>query len=186
MSAPLSLRVGFEHRGLPGEVAVEVGVNDDPAALGCGPHALGFPWCRAEVSHPARGYDAALGWVQVVRSNDQGGEFAPDPFEPLGELPHPFAFFGFAPTFFDAPSREERADLKWLAHAFLCAVPAPGVVTALAGFAWGFELAGGELTRRLPAALGGEAWEGQERLLAGRFPSWSFQSDIAQRPGDPV
>jgi hypothetical protein len=73
----------------PGLVAVAVEVNDDPEALGCRPAARGFPYCSATVSHPARGYAAALGWIQLVRSTDGlsgGDEFDMDPYEPLGPV----------------------------------------------------------------------------------------------------
>ena len=99
----------FSLAGAPGHVDVVVAVNTDPLALGCTPAARGFPYCSASISHPARGYAAALGWIQLVRSTDgasRGASFEMDPFEPLGAASHPFAFFGFLPTLFDAPSRD--------------------------------------------------------------------------------
>jgi len=119
----------FNLEGAPGRVAVAVEVNDDPEALGCVPAARGFPYCTATVSHPARGYAAALGWIQLVRSSDGdrgGDEFEIDPYEPLGHVPHPFAFFGFLPTLFDAPSRDPVIDMDWLAHSFLCRLTEAG------------------------------------------------------------
>src|SRR3954468_19470723 len=117
------MELSFTMDGAPGRVDVVVEVNNDPEALGCRPAARGFPYCSATVSHPARGYAAALGWIQLVRSTDgrsAGASFEMDPFEPLGPVSHPFAFFGFLPELFDAPSRDPIADIDWLAHAFLC------------------------------------------------------------------
>jgi hypothetical protein len=122
--------------GAPGSVAVAVEVNDDPEALGCRPAARGFPYCIATVRHPAREYTAALGWIQLVRSTDGlsvGDEFEM-PYEPLGPIGHPFAFFGFLPTLFDAPSRDPVIDIEWLAHALLRRLTETGAgweVTAL-------------------------------------------------------
>src|SRR5204863_43198 len=68
------------------------------------------------------GYAAMLGWIQLVRSTDNGSrgrEFELDPLEPLGVTPHPFCWFGLTPTLFDAPSRRTTDDLDWLAHSFL-------------------------------------------------------------------
>ena len=72
------------------------------------PEALGLPHCQATVAYPGRGYAGMLGWIQLVRSTDNasGGElFAMDPLALVGEVGHPFAFFGVAPTLFDAPAR---------------------------------------------------------------------------------
>ena len=41
------------------------------------------------------------GWVQLALASDLGPEFAVDFFEPLGLVPHPFGFYGWAPIFFD-------------------------------------------------------------------------------------
>ena len=49
-----------------------------------------------------------------------------DPFEPLGRLAHPFCLFGFAPTLFDAPSRDSRAPIVWTAHSFLAFIGEDG------------------------------------------------------------
>ena len=106
----------------PGWVEVAVEPNYDPGALGTAVTARGFPVCTATVTYRGRGYHAALGWIQLVKSTDNssgGGQFEMDPFEPLGRLAHPFCFFGFAPTLFDAPSRDSRAPLVWTAHSFL-------------------------------------------------------------------
>jgi hypothetical protein len=177
----------FQMGGAPGRVAVAVDVNDDPEALGCAPAARGFPYCTATVSHPARGYAAAFGWIQLVCSTDGvsgGDEFELDPYEPLGALPHPFAFFGFLPTLFDAPSRDPVIDMDWLAHSFLCRLTGVGAtrqITALAGFAWGFSARGGRITPTGPEALAREAWDSHRQLLASEYPEWSFSGSADAR-----
>src|SRR5919108_646859 len=108
-----------------------------------------------------------------------GDEFELDPYEPLGALPHPFAFFGFLPTLFDAPSRDPVIDMDWLAHSFLCRLTeadANRQITALAGFAWGFSARGGRITPTGPEALAREAWDSHRQLLASEYPEWSFQA----------
>lgn len=68
--------------------------------MGSGAEYSGFPMCHASVDYPAQGYDAVLGWVQLIRSGDnqsQGREFEIDPLEFLGDLPHPFCGVGMSP-----------------------------------------------------------------------------------------
>jgi hypothetical protein len=116
------VRLSFTLRDLPGRVEVGVEPNAAPETLGCAPHAEGFPVCTATVEYAGAGYAAALGWIQLVRSTggaDAGASFEMDPFEALGRLTHPFCWFGFAPTLFDAPSRPSRVPLEWTAHSFL-------------------------------------------------------------------
>ena len=74
------------------------------------------------------------------------------------------AMCGLAPTLFDAPSRDHRDDLDWLAHAFLAHTPlGTNAVEAVLGFSWGFTFRGGEgadhrafstRPRRLRSAVG--------------------------------
>jgi hypothetical protein len=178
------ITLGFERAGAGGVVAVEVGVNDDPAALGCPEFARGFPFCRATVAPPARGYADALGWVQLVDSTDLFGEFRIDPFEPLGEVTHPFCFFGFSPTLFDAPHRDHREDMDFLAHSFLCGLGQepledPSEVDALLGFSWGFGIRDGRIEPTAPAPLGPDDWDAHRPYLREAFPRWSFVPGFA-------
>jgi hypothetical protein len=173
------LRLEFERAGIPGSVEVEVGVNADPEALGCPPYARGFPFCRATVRPAARGYADALGWVQLVSSTDLSGEFRIDPFEPLGEVSHPFCFFGFSPTLFDAPHRDQREDTDWIAHSFLCGLgerplEPSSEVDALLGFSWGFQIRDSQIVVGAAGILGPEAWDSHLEYLRGAFPGWSF------------
>jgi hypothetical protein len=65
-----SLTIGFHRAGRDLEVAVEVGANHEPEAIGSPAEARGFPVCRATVGPPARGYVDALGWIQLVAEMD--------------------------------------------------------------------------------------------------------------------
>ena len=149
---------------LPGWVEVTLESNQDPEALGCAPAARDFPVCTATVTYRGRGYMAALGWIQLVRSTDGasgGTQFELDPFEPLGSLTDPFCWFGFAPTLFDAPSRSHRASLDWTGQSFLCFI-APverGLeARAILGFSWGFvirdEIVSLDARRSSPGGVG--------------------------------
>jgi hypothetical protein len=169
------MRIPFTMDGRPGQVDVSVDINTDPEALGCRPAARGFPYCSASVTHPARGYAAALGWIQLVRAADSGASFELDPFEPLGPVSHPFCFFGFLPALFDAPSRDPVADLDWDAHTFLCRLgQQERQALPLLGFTWGFSVEDGEITPRGPDVLDPGAWEEHRPVLAAQHPAWSF------------
>jgi hypothetical protein len=67
-----------------------------------------------------------------------------DPFRLYKRAPQPYCWYGHTPALFDAPSRDSRRPLDWLAHSFLAVSPLRGerrVVTPLLGFAWGFQVA---------------------------------------------
>ncbi len=136
--------------------------------------------CVAIVRYAGRGYNAALGWVQLVRSSDGasvGENFELDPFEPLGRLAHPFCWFGFAPTLFDAPSRVVREPMEWTAHSFLCFI-ADGVrgleTRAVVGFSWGFSSRDEKISLEAPKTLVSAAWDGHLHLLRREHPTWEF------------
>jgi hypothetical protein len=174
------MQIGFRLRGIDGTVTVTNERNDQPDLVGSGPMSQGFPFCDATVDYPARGYDAVLGWVQLVRSDDNesgGAEFEIDPLEFLGDVPHPFCWIGLEPHLFDAPSRARERDLNWSAHSFLC-VPdgdAEGMeVHALLGFSWGFRIRGGEVLLDGPELLGADDWAGHRDILGARYPAWRF------------
>ena len=171
----------FSLRGRDGDIEITVDLTTDPAAVGAIPGAAGLPHCQATIDHPGRGYDALLGWVQLVRStdNDSGGaRFEMDPLMFVGEVPHPFAFFGIAPTLFDAPGRRSRADLDWLAHSFLCFIEDIDgdrrVLQVITGFSWGFQLRDGTTTVAGPRRLTAADWTGHLPLLHAEHPGWRF------------
>jgi hypothetical protein len=169
--------------GRRGYVDVVVAVSDDPQELGCQEAARGFPYCSASISHPAHGYAAALGWIQLVRSTDNasgGAAFELDPFEPLGSVSHPFCFFGFLPTLFDAPSRDPIRDLEWTAHSFLCRLGGRDrEVQAMLGFAWGFAIRDAVIAPGGPEALTQREWDSHLPILSREHPAWSFVPGFA-------
>jgi hypothetical protein len=175
------LRLEFERAGVASAVSAEVSRNQDPAHFGCPEFARGFPVCRATIDPPGRGYADFLGWVQLVESTDLAREFRIDPFEPLGTDPtHPFCFYGFAPTLFDAPHRDHREDTDWVAHSFLCGLGPeplrpPGEVDLVLGFSWGFRIRAGEIEVVAAAPLDPGAWDRHLPYLRETFPRWSFR-----------
>jgi hypothetical protein len=173
------MRIDFTRANKSGSVRIEVAANTDPAALGCPPHARGFPYCRAVVEQDARGYADALGWIQLVDSSETSAGFELDPFEPLGEVGHPFAFFGFAPTLFDGPSRPHRPDMTWTANTFLAGIADERQAFALLGFSWGFTIRDGDISVVGPAELDATAWASRIPALREACPDWDFQTGFA-------
>jgi hypothetical protein len=171
------MHLEFVLRDLPGAVEVTLEPNVDPAALGCRPWGRGFPVCTATVSYAGRGYAAALGWTQLVRSTDGtggGADFELDPYEPLGRLPHPFCWFGFTPTLFDAPSRRSREPIEWAAHSFLCFIGREREARAILGFGWGFAIREDKISIEEPQPLPAGEWDGHVPLLRAEHPTWEF------------
>src|SRR5207302_2556838 len=187
--APAVLELPFKHREYSGFVHVTVEPNLDPARWGFSTllppeqfeMAVGFPICRATVNYSGEGYFSLFGWVQLVCSGPPGSsEWELDPLVLLSALDLPFAFFGLAPTLFDAPVRRDRtAVLHWTAHSFLCAVPGPvgeHIVTPVAAFRWGFQLRDGDISIEGPSALAVSAWNEHRPMLTRAYPSWTFRS----------
>lgn len=174
------MRLDFSLRGAPGSVDVAIEPNTDPEALGSPTFARGFPVCTATVTYAEKGYKAALGWVQLVRSTDNasaGAEFEMDPFEPLGPTPHPFCFFGFSPVLFDAPARQSSEDMTWRAETFLCFVPMQAdrrEARAMLGFTWGFTIHEREISLASPSRLAPEEWNKHRAFLKRAHPDWVF------------
>jgi hypothetical protein len=177
-----TLSLPFRRAGVDGVVTVELGINDDPVAIGCPDWALGFPYLRATVNPPARGYVDFLGWVQLVDWDlmEGGDGFLIDPFMPLGDSPHPFCFFGYAPTFFDAPHSDVGPSYShFTAHSFLCGLGPETLamsheVDALLGFSWEFTIDEGTIELGGLAPLGPAAWDGHIEYLSGAHPGWRF------------
>jgi hypothetical protein len=184
-----AIELPYRWAGTEGTVGVEIRVNDDPAALGCSELARGYPYMRATIEPPAKGYADALGWVQLLDSSLREGGFLLDYFEPLGPVPHPFGFYGFAPTFFDAPHSDED-DWDFLAHSFLCGLGGEILdqerdVRAVLGFSWGFSKRGEVFEYLGPEPLGPDAWEAHLEYLTGAYPDWTFTPAFHQTPLGP-
>lgn len=187
------LDLGFEWQGDAGAVHVECLPNTDPAFWGCWhPGAEGLPVCTATVDYPARGYRSMLGWVQLVSATNpesRGDDFELDPFALFGDAPNPYCWYGQRPTLFDAPSREVRKPLEWIAHSFLAATPLrevmelkPRRVVPIVGFSWGFTDSGSDVSLYEVIQLPDVAWDSHLDLLRTSYPLWWF-SDSHGRSG---
>jgi hypothetical protein len=183
---PERLTLPYRWAGAVGTVSVEVGVNDDPAALGCAEFARGFPYMRAMISPQEVGYNNVMGWIQLTRWGAPGSqsEFRMDPYAPLREIPHPFGFFGFSPTMFDAPHTDEDGEHEFTAHTFLGAIggdlfdfedetKAPQA-RAILGFCWGYEKRADGIPHWGPRPLGPEDWGAHLPYLSAKHPRWHF------------
>ena len=184
-----NLRIPITLHGISGLIAVSITRSTDPDALGYllltggqpTDAACGFPVCRATVTYPAEGYAAMFGWTQMVRSTDSDPDrFEMDPIALYRQVLTPYAFFGVRPELFDAPSRDSKYDMDWLAHSFLCVSPDAVLtrhVQAVAGFSWGFTITRRTITFARPAALGPETCDSHLDLLKTSYPGWIFDSE---------
>jgi len=173
-----------------GSVKVEVRTNEDPAALGCPDYARGFPVCTDRVHHPAFGYEDMLGWIQLVERSDLEGGFKIDALALLTEVTHPFAYFGVAPTLFDAPHTDEFEEWDFLAHSFLCARGGRlhqwrFEVRAVLGFSWGFSKRSDQVEWFGPEQVTEAEWNGHLPYLQREFELWKFAPGFWQSPLDP-
>jgi hypothetical protein len=177
---PVTITLPYRWWGVEGRVTAEVGVNDDPAALGCPDFARGFPYFRATPTPPAQGYGDALGWVQLAEWTPLEAEgFEIDPFAPLGPAPQPFSFYGFGSTMFDAPHTDEEGEMEFVAHTFLCGLGGElhdmrHEVVAVLGIGWGFRGRPPLLENFGPAPLAADDWDRHRDYLARTFPDWTF------------
>jgi hypothetical protein len=192
------LAIPFDLRGHHGTVRVSCTVNRDPKRWGY--HHLdlpfdgvaaaqGFPVLRANVSFAGQGYDAIMGWVQVVRANakppDDRDMYVLDLPPMFGNAALPFGWFGVNPSLFDAPSMvQKHGKLRWLAYSFLCAPPGilmKPVVSALLGFSWGYEFRGDGKTHLIaPRALTAKDWNSHLKFLRSRCPGWRFRPGFSR------
>jgi hypothetical protein len=195
MGIPLSvdartIEIPYRWADVEGTVRATVATNEDPEALGCDECARGFPHCRATIEPPVRGYGDTLGWVQLVERSDLEGGFRIDPFAPLGEVSHPFCFFGFAPVFFDAPHTDELENWDFLAHAFLVGLGGElseyrREACALLGFSWGFAKRDQRVEWFGPEPLSARDWDGHRARLKEERSAWSFRSGFSRHALEP-
>jgi hypothetical protein len=186
----------FEWDGLTGEVLVECVPIVDPAAYATvADDVVGFPACTAWMRYPRRGYHSMFGWVQLVRSSDNGShgeEFEVDPFMLSGDAHSPYCWYGTEPTLFDAPSRFDRSPLGWLAYSFLATTPIdevmagrPRRVVPLLGFAWGFDVHDdGSAKLRTIDSLTANDWANVVPVLRAEYPAplWTFADRFDAAP----
>jgi len=187
------MEVTFSHLGYKGRVVASVERTVDPASLGAHAGAVDLANCRATIEFAGRGYLQRFGWVQLVRSTDnafQGKKFEMDPFDPFNlyeRAPSPYCWYGVLPTLFDAPSRDERVRLDWVAHSFLAVSPPRGnrrVVTPLLGFSWGFHISDdGQVTLDPIAALTASDWWSHLPYLRECYPEWQFTEMLVTMDG---
>jgi hypothetical protein len=168
----------FTRAGVRGTVEARLDLVDNPADVGKPAGTQGFPCCHARIDYPERGYDALFGWVQLARSTDAGQQFAIDPLRFFEDTAAPHCFYGFCPTLFDAPSRDQRDAMDWIAHTFLAPIDVFADrrdVRPVLGFSWGFQIdqASGLSIRAVRPLLPAD-WELHRAYLMSRFPAWSF------------
>jgi hypothetical protein len=188
-SAAGKLGLSFEYRHRKGRVIARCGRVPNPRTIGQAAEADGFPVCMATVRYSGQGYDAFFGWIQLVCSTDNGARgtaFEMDPLSLFQDAPSPYAFYGLMPSLFDAPSRESRKEMQWVAHSFLATTPLDSDlstnlndrrVVPLVGFSWGFDIDPHEnITVHPMARLPGVAWGHQVPLLRRAYPGWKFET----------
>jgi hypothetical protein len=187
---PREIEMPYRWGDVDGAVRVMIGTVDDPAAFGCSEIARGFPYCQATVQHPVIGYKDVFGWVQMVDSSlhEEEDGFFLDYFQPFGPDSPPLSFYGWAPTFFDAPHSDE-GDWDLLAHTFLCGLGGEVLefrheVRAILGFSWGFSKRDHGVEWFGPATLSPQDWDEHHDYLVRRFEegNWKFASGFRQDP----
>jgi hypothetical protein len=183
--------IPFRLRGRDGIVTVEYDVNEDPARWGyeelqqdwySSEIVRGFPVMQAKIDHPAEGYAAFMGWIQVVRYEvrDPAGQETVtivDMPPQLLETGSPYFSFGLLPTAFDAPAIVAN-DVTWDADTFLVSTPdalLSRVIRPTCGFRWGYRVRAGDVMI-LPLQIADpEDWERNRPELSGKFADWSFE-----------
>lgn len=189
----MTIDIPFTLKGSPGLVCAAVEATTERAAFGAHAGAEGLPHCTATIEYAGMGYHRLMGWVQLVRSTDNeshGRTFEMDPFDAFDlytAAPTPYAFFGIAPTLFDAPARDERIAMDWVAQSYLAWSPfqgRPNVVTPIAGFRWGFEIdPRGNVQLTALAGVSAAGWNDRLPYLRESYPGWLFdEADAGDWP----
>lgn len=178
------MEIPFTYQGQNGRVVITVQTTRNPTVIGAREGSAGLANCQATIEFSAEGYLALFGWVQLVRSTDNafhGQQFEMDPFDPFQlyeRAPTPYCWYGVTPTLFDAPSRDDRKELDWVAHSFLAASPRRGnrkIVMPLLGFSWGFQVFDDQnivLKPVIPLSAGD--WQAQLPYLRECYREWQF------------
>jgi hypothetical protein len=196
-------RFPFLLRGAEGSVSVSFQANEDPERWGYGVLGLdwpselaqGLPVLTARTEYALEGYEAVMGWVQVVRIDVlessrplvDGVDKAPaghhewvDGPPQLRGLGVPFTSFGECPTLFDAPASTE-SDTTFLADSWLTASPDALISREsfpILGLRWGYSTrAGQQHELREPTQLDEGDWAAALPLLRETFPDWQFRPE---------
>lgn len=186
----------FTLRGVNGEIEVFYGINDDPKEFGFDlldlpfdiEMALGFPFLKANIVYPQDFYNAFFGWIQIVKSHDfdTDEEAVSIDLMPMNkDVDYPFSFFGFLPTFFDAPGpNPPRNNESWIAHTFLVFTPNVArtrEIYAIKGFEWGYVLKNDEIEVQEIKPISENSWNINTEYLSGMFPNWKFYRNFRDR-----
>ncbi len=191
----MQMEFPFTHQDHQGQIIVTLETTEQPAILGARQGAVGLANCKATIEFPGGGYLGLLGWIQLVCSTDnssRGRQFEMDPFDVFDldkHAPSPYCWYGITPTLFDAPSRDKRVDLDWVAQSFLAASPLRGprritspfredrrVVTPLLGFSWGFHVHDEKHIELKPITpLTAADWEAHLPYFHKYYKKWKFQ-----------
>jgi hypothetical protein len=186
--------IPFLLRDSPGEISVEYGRNDNPLRWGHDVLGLdwfnvervrGFPVVEATVIHPAEGYRAFMGWLQVLRYDvrDSGEEVQTEVVDvapQLAEVDLPYLVFGIRPTLFDAPCTDATS-ISWAASSFLAYSPDAVMsknLKAVCGFTWGFRVEDRARTLASLRVATGDDWAAALSVLTERFPAWTFDGNL--------
>ena len=142
----------------------------------------GFPVMRATVSFNGRGYEAMLGWVQIVSHvhREVEKDFVIDLAPSMERNDFPYCEVGYKPTMFDAPCNRPRTNMIWRAYTFLLPfIPRPEKREVrrfypLAGFTWGYVLSERGKTVKLldPAETRPSDWRRVFPKCLRKFPRW--------------
>jgi hypothetical protein len=178
-----------------GTVRVTMGDNGDPAYLGCSEIARGFPYCKAEVDFPDRGYASSFGWIPLVKEG-MNMDFGID-LRPQFRQEHPFGYLTDRPRFFDGPHTDD-ANWDFLAHTFLCSLGGELLefrkeVHAVLGFSWGFLKRDQQIEWFGPEPLSGKDWDSHLEYLTRKYARWwwlprwrwSFHPGFSRHPLEP-
>ena len=191
----MQMELPFTHQGHQGHVIVTLENTSEPAILGARQGAVGLANCKATIEFPGSGYLGLLGWIQLVCSTDNsshGRQFEMDPFDVFDldkYAPSPYCWYGITPTLFDAPSRDKRVDLDWVAQSFLAASPLRGPrritspfredrrsVTPLLGFSWGFHVFDEKHIELKPITpLTAADWDAHLPYFRKCYKKWQFK-----------
>lgn len=194
-----TIEIPYSWADADGAVRVEVATNERPTAFGCEEFAHGFPYCKGTVVPHQIGYEHLCGWVQLLsRSDHDEVEFEIDHFPTFADPERPFCYFGYSPTFFDAPHTDELEDWDFLAHTFYCGRGGRlgefrREARAILGFSWGFTKRGWQIDWFGPDLLSPQDWDRHHEYLDQTYCAevedkerkWSFRPGFSQHPLEP-